>query len=676
MFFNRITALAICLALSTITLCQKKEVKIKFGDIKAEDFKPQVYSVDSSADAVYLYTAGSSYEEGNNNGAFSVVYKIHERIRLLHKKSFDKLATVNIPLFKHENDIDKISDLHAATYNIQDGKVITTNIEKNSFFKDKDGDAQIVKFTFPNLNEGCIIEYSYTKTIPFFAYIPSWSFQNDYPALWSEYSIEIPQFFDFVVLTEGYLKPAIDTASLSANTFNVLDPSGIGASRTMSIRSNTIIHKWAFANTPAIKEEKYITTVSNYIQKLEFQLSAIRFDGEQPVFYMNTWYETADKLLKAEYFGQDLSKENGWLKDDVKTAVAGETNAAGKAKNIYEFVRDNYSCTDHSDFELSQPLKKIQQSKKGNVADINLLLTAMLRNAGFDANPVLLSTRDHGKTYDIYPILDKFNYVICQVNINDKFYLLDAADPVLGFGKLGADCYNGDARIIATNPLIVNLSADSLHESETTSLFLMNDSNGKVSGTYNCSMGQIQSINMREKLKQSSPDDYFKDVKKSFSFEAELNNAAIDSLKKPDMPIAVRYDISFKPEDDIVYFNPMFSADVYKDNPDVYKDNPFNAAQRLYPVEMPYCIDKTYILNMAVPAGYKVDELPKSSRVTLNEQDGMFEYLIQQNDDQIQMRCRIKLNKANFDPEDYETLRNFFAFVVEKENEQIVFKKQ
>jgi hypothetical protein len=33
------------------------------------------------------------------------------------------------------------------------------------------------------------------------------------------------------------------------------------------------------------------------------------------------------------------------------------------------------------------------------------------------------------------------------------------------------------------------------------------------------------------------------------------------------------------------------------------------------------------------------------------------------------------LNKATFDPEDYETLRNFFAFVVEKEGEQIVFKK-
>jgi hypothetical protein len=53
----------------------------------------------------------------------------------------------------------------------------------------------------------------------------------------------------------------------------------------------------------------------------------------------------------------------------------------------------------------------------------------------------------------------------------------------------------------------------------------------------------------------------------------------------------------------------------------------------------------------------------------------MFEYLIQQSGDHIQLRCRTKLNKATFEPDDYETLRNFFGMVVKKENEQIVFKK-
>jgi hypothetical protein len=78
---------------------------------------------------------------------------------------------------------------------------------------------------------------------------------------------------------------------------------------------------------------------------------------------------------------------------------------------------------------------------------------------------------------------------------------------------------------------------------------------------------------------------------------------------------------------------------------------------------------------MEIPTGYTVEELPKSARSTLNGQDGMFEYLIGAQDGLIQLRCRLKLNKANFLPEDYASLRNFYALIVKKEDETIVLKK-
>jgi len=42
----------------------------------------------------------------------------------------------------------------------------------------------------------------------------------------------------------------------------------------------------------------------------------------------------------------------------------------------------------------------------------------------------------------------------------------------------------------------------------------------------------------------------------------------------------------------------------------------------------------------------------------------------------IQMRCRLRLNKAWFPAEDYASLRDFFTYVVKKENETIVLKKK
>ena len=59
-----------------------------------------------------------------------------------------------------------------------------------------------------------------------------------------------------------------------------------------------------------------------------------------------------------------------------------------------------------------------------------------------------------------------------------------------------------------------------------------------------------------------------------------------------------------------------------------YKENLFAAAERRYPVEMPYQIDENYNFQIEIPEGYLVDEIPKSAKVSLNDGEGFFEYLI------------------------------------------------
>ena len=106
------------------------------------------------------------------------------------------------------------------------------------------------------------------------------------------------------------------------------------------------------------------------------------------------------------------------------------------------------------------------------------------------------------------------------------------------------------------------------------------------------------------------------------------------------------------------------------------KENLFKAAERYYPVEMPFAMDEVFILNMEVPKGYVIDEMPKSTKVNFNENEGYFEYIIAKNgNDRVQLRTRIMLNKASFAPDDYASLRDFFGYIVKKHSEQIVFKK-
>jgi hypothetical protein len=108
-----------------------------------------------------------------------------------------------------------------------------------------------------------------------------------------------------------------------------------------------------------------------------------------------------------------------------------------------------------------------------------------------------------------------------------------------------------------------------------------------------------------------------------------------------------------------------------------YKENPFKSAERFYPVEMPYTMDEVFMLQLEIPPGYEVDELPKQMVIKLNKNDdGAFEYRITESNNTISLRSRLRIKRSFFQPEEYETLREFFNLVVNKHNEQIVFKKK
>ncbi|NCI50676.1 hypothetical protein GWC95_12130 [Sediminibacterium roseum] len=183
----------------------------------------------------------------------------------------------------------------------------------------------------------------------------------------------------------------------------------------------------------------------------------------------------------------------------------------------------------------------------------------------------------------------------------------------------------------------------------------------------NKTYGDRGSYRMREKMAKSTKEEVLKTIAAALPGEVKASSLVIDSLRSYDEPFSLSYDLKFDFTEDVVYFNPLLG--------EAMKKNPFSSARRLYPVEMPSKMNEVYILNMEIPKGYAVDEMPKSVRFKLNDTDGMFEYLVSKSAERLQMRCRIALNKANFANEDYESLREFFSFVIQKQGEQIVFKK-
>jgi hypothetical protein len=664
------TLSALFLVLFTqIGFSQQESPYNKFGKITIEELQKKVYPIDSNANAVVLSDIGESAIEGNSKSWFSINSTRHRVVHILNKNGYHE-ADVEIPLYTDGQDEEKLESIRAVTYNLENGKIVESRLDKSSIFKEKRDEHLIVKkFTMPNVKEGCIIEFEYNVTSDFISNLDPWVFQGSSPELWSECRLSVPEFFSYAFLSHGYHPIAISDRKNRQANFTVRETRGAGASESVNFPASITDYRWVMKDVPELKEESYTSSLKNHIARIDFQLSSQSYPLT-PRDFRNSWPVLTRSLLETDYFGSKLKNNNGWMSDEVKPVLSGATTDLEKAKKIYAFLRDNFTCTDYSSLYSSQSLKNILKTKKGTVSEINLLLTAMLRYAGLSADPVILSTTQHGYALEMYPMITNFNYVVCRLNIGEKQYFLDGSHPKLGFNKMLPDCYNGHARIVNEEATPVVFSPDSLSERKVTSVYITNDDKGNWIGSLNQNPGYYESYHIREKVKEKGKEEFFKDVQKSFGIDMKIQEPFIDSLNNYDDPLLIHYGLELKPpKEDLLYINPLFG--------EAYKKNPFTSAERYYPVEMPYTIDENYVITMEVPEGYEVDELPKQFAAKLDEQGtGYFEYLLSQSGSTISLRSRVKLTRTLFLPDEYEGLREFFNMIVSKQNQQIVFKKK
>lgn len=657
-----------CMAVQQISAQDKNSNK--FGKVSATDFNVSSPAIDTATSAVILADIGSSTLEGNNKGFFSLKHTRLRRIKILNKKGMDA-GDVSIILYASGNAEEKLDECKAITYNLENGDVKQTKLENSAIFKEKlSKNAVVRKFTFPNVKEGSILEYTYTITSDFLTHLRPWEFQGtNWPRVYSEYTVKIPEFFSYVFLTQGYILLKSE-ASSKMQSFSISEQGTTQATRQFTLNGYENTNRWIARDVPILKEENYTSTIDNHLSKVDFQLKQTGFPGQAPTEYIGSWAKAAENMLKRDDFGNEITRTNFWMTDDIKNITEGANSNKEKIKRIYAFVRDNFTATYNAGVYITDntTLKDIFRKKSGNVAEINLLLIAMIRNAGLTANPVMISTRGHGWAHPLYPLMTKYNYLICEASVEGVPVYLDASKPKMGFGKLSPDCYNGPGFVVKQQPVNISFEADSLLERKTTMIFLTQDDKNGLKGIFKSAPGYYESTMLRNKLAKQSMDDLVKDIKKSYSFPVNIEKPFVDSLNQFDYPVTVGYDMSFDFDNqEIVYLNPMFS--------EITTKNPFSAAERKYPVEMPFKMSENYVLTMDIPKGYKVDEIPKSARVRLNESDGMFEYLVSATDQKIMLSCKIDIKKANFPAEDYQSLREFFGYVTKKQSEQIVLKK-
>src|ERR1700761_5236029 len=108
-----------CLFLGGAVSYGQNKSTVKFGKVSAADFDLSAHKFDSSAEAVVIADIGSSVFNGNDKGRFSLEFKRFKRMKILRKSAsgYDA-ATVNISLYISGQDVEKLEELKAVTYNL------------------------------------------------------------------------------------------------------------------------------------------------------------------------------------------------------------------------------------------------------------------------------------------------------------------------------------------------------------------------------------------------------------------------------------------------------------------------------------------------------------------------------------------------------------------------------
>ncbi len=672
--------LVFCCFLSVRLIYAQEHSDFQFGKITPADFNVTANNFDSGASAIYLADIGTVSFEKNEAGDYDIISKRFSRVKILNKDGFHAGEfTLYLNMYVPYNHVflklpkPGLIGLKASTFNIEKGIMNEVKLDPASVISEKEGgNGMIVKFALPSLKEGSVfeIEYSFRSSFDIHNINGSkilqdfnWDFQNAYPCLWSEYDLTMPDASLYTIKYQG-------DSSFYINQVDTI----VHVSDDHSYQEKTLFShfRWVKTNEPPIVSEPFIGSWKNYVDRV----SLLRkwSWGETDAHYRHYTYTTDSwESFSNIYFILNGMKDfpdngNNWMGKEAKQITEGLQTKNEIAVAIYRYIRDHFSCVKYSYF-ASQPMKETLLNKTGNVADINLLLTAMLAHIGIEAGPAVLSTVENGYGNLSYPIPGDYNYLICAANIDGKEVVLDASQKLNPYGKLPPYCYNGGAVVLNTrHARLIELSPDSLYESNRTNVIITSDDKGILSGGLTINCGVQKSFEIRKEVKNTSLKKYFNTILIKPQIRG-LSNGEADELDNPDKPLTIHCDLDFRDtiSSDIFYLNPVVFS--------FFKNNVFNATERKYLVEMPYKMDNIYSVSMDIPKGYMVEELPKSSRILLNSTEGSFDYIIEKNADNIQLQMRMKLNKTFFTTDEYTNLREFFNSVLKKEDEQIVFRK-
>ena len=599
----------------------------KFGKVSMEELEMKFYEKDSSANAVILSDVGSANFKYSDEDGFTVETIRTLRIKILNKNALNK-GNLVIKFYNPEkgNDKEELVSIKGFTTNLNDGKIEKIKLEKEGIFKERINDYYVsTKIVMPNVQEGSVIDIKYNIISDFLFSIREWQFQYNIPVMHSQYTVDIPEIFIYKPLAKGYVGLRTDVDRYNQKftyTYGAEINSG-GRTEGGMAEFELLINRndYQADNIPALYEEPYMDNVGNYLSSIEFELESYIPKWGTHKNFSRTWEDIRKELIENPKFGGVLDKGN-FLTDIAEEIKTKSSSDEEKLIQAFLYIQSKMKWNGYTDFFADNNMKKTFDEGIGDSGEINFLLIMLLRKAGLNADPVILSTRKNGILMPGQISITKFNYVIACVDIDGKKFLLDASDKNCPYYLLPPRCINGQGRIIneKTSSWIDIKSTQPAKKTCMMNLIL-NEANafeGEIISRYENYFALEKRDDLSNDIDQK---EYYEKLEGKYSglkiHEYSLEN--IDTIENPLIEkLKITYGSDIEAAGDLIYLNPMLF--------NKKANNPFKLEKREYPIDYTFPIREKYIITLTLPESYQVEEMPEAASFGLPDNKAKFSY--------------------------------------------------
>jgi len=461
--------------------------------------------------------------------------------------------------------------------------------------------AKFIKF--PEANPGSVVGYELVQKQRPYVFDDDWGFQDIIPVRKARFSIHLPAGWEFSTFFENHAE---------------IKSQDLGAGQTT----------WEISDVPAVEVEPdmpaWNTIAGEMLVKYFPRNPAMRGKTSGSWKEIGLWYNGLTSTSRAP---------TPQIQQKVAELTAGITDPLAKIKALADYTQQKIR---YAAIEIGigghqpHPAGQVFAHQYGDCKDKATLLSSMLHEIGIESYYVLINT-ERGTSAPGFPSI-RFNHAILAIHLPDsvpsdslygvvndpklgRILFFDPTNPYTPFGYIPADEQDNFGLVMAPDGgelIELPLLPPSTNRLLRTAEFKLNsggDLSGEIhelrwGGPAEDTRGQYLEIPPAQRSK------LLEDFVGNFLNNFTLTSAKIDNLEKFDDTLTFDYQLRAqayaKTAGNLLIVRPRVLG-----SKESYILALLNAKKpRLYPIEFHEATRQDDIFDIALPAGYVVDELP------------------------------------------------------------------